>query len=84
MSFKTAMFDSGKIGTILSNSGNKKRNYRFNIIASVTFRINWVLKTMVKFMLSQVTQTKSNSCDIFDCNRVHYIGSIIVNGKKTN
>ena len=40
MSFKTAMFDSGKIGTILSDSGNKKRNYRFNIIASVTFRIN--------------------------------------------
>ena len=24
MSFKTAMFDSGKIGTILSDSGNKK------------------------------------------------------------
>ena len=31
-------------------------NYIFNIITPVTCRIDWVLETMFKFMLSQVNQ----------------------------
>ena len=33
----------------------RKMNYRFNIIAMVTYKIYWVLETMFKFMLPKVT-----------------------------
>ena len=32
--------------------------------------MDWVLETMFKFMLSQVTYTKSNFCNIFDPNKI--------------
>ena len=42
-------------------------NSRFNIITAV---IELILKTMFEFMLSQMTKSKSNSCNIFDSDRI--------------
>ena len=39
-------------------------------VTAVTCRIDCVLKVMFEFMLSQVAQTKSNSCNLFDCDRI--------------
>ena len=45
-------------------------NSRFNIITAVTNRIECILKTAFEFMLSQMTKSKSNSCNMFDSYRI--------------
>ena len=45
-------------------------NSRFNIITAVTYRIECILKAVLEFMLSQMTKFKSNSCNIFDSDRI--------------
>ena len=45
-------------------------NSRFNIITAVINRIECILKAVFEFMLSQMTKFKSNSCNIFDSNRI--------------
>ena len=47
------------------NSGGKKMNSGFNIITTVTYRIECILKAVIEFMLSQMTKSKSNSIIIF-------------------
>ena len=69
MSFQIALLDSGKswyyltiydqfqecgIFITISETVKEKMNCRFNINAEVTYKINWVLETMFKLMLSQV------------------------------
>ena len=43
---------------------------KFNIIIAVTYRIACILKAMFEFILSQMTKSKSNSCNIFDSDRI--------------
>ena len=43
-------------------------NSRFNIITTVTYRIQCILKVVFKFM--QMTKFKSNSCNIFDSDKI--------------
>ena len=45
-------------------------NSRFNIITAVINRIECILKAAFEFMLSQMTKFKSNSCNIFDSDRI--------------
>ena len=40
-------------------------NSGFNIITTVTYRIECILKAVIEFMLSQMTKSKSNSIIIF-------------------
>ena len=44
-------------------------NYRFNIVAAVTYMIDWVLEIMFKFMLSSDLD-QVEFFDIFDPNRI--------------
>ena len=44
-------------------------NYRFNIVAAVTYLIDWVLEIMFKFMLSSDLD-QVEFFDIFDPNRI--------------
>ena len=44
-------------------------NYRFNIVATVTYLIDWVLEIMFKFMLSSDLD-QVEFFDIFDPNRI--------------
>ena len=48
----------------------EKLNSIFNIINVVTYRIECILKAVLEFMLSQMTKSKSNSCNIFDPDRI--------------
>ena len=68
-----------KCATFITIQGimEEKMNYRFNIVATVTYTIDRVLETMFRFMLSYVNYTKSNFCDIFDPNRTVIITKII-------
>ena len=52
-------------------------NSRFNIITTVAYRIQCILKAVFEFMFSQMTKSKSNSCYIFDFDRIMAV-------KKTN
>ena len=45
-------------------------NGRFNIITAVTYRIDCVLEATFEFMLSEVTKTTSNLCNIFASDRI--------------
>ena len=45
-------------------------NGRFNINTAVTFRIDCVLEATFEFMLSEVTKTTSNLCNIFAFDRI--------------
>ena len=45
-------------------------NSRFNIITTVAYRIQCILKALFEFMYSQMTKSKSNSCYIFDSDRI--------------
>ena len=45
-------------------------NSRFNIITVVTNRIDCILRAVLDFMLSQMTKSNSNSCNIFDSDRI--------------
>ena len=45
-------------------------NSIFNIITAVTYRIDCILKAVFDLMLSQMTKSKSNSCNIFDSDRI--------------
>ena len=45
-------------------------NGKFNVITAVAYKINCVLEAMFEFMLSQVAKTMSNSCNMFDSNRI--------------
>ena len=56
-------------------------NSRFNIITAVTNRIECILKTAFEFMLSQMTKSKSNSCNIFDSYRIMAIKKRIEEGR---
>ena len=51
----------------------KKMNSRFYIITAVTYRIESILKAVLEFMLSQMTQSKSKSCNTFDSDRISAI-----------
>ena len=53
-------------------------NSRFNIITVVTNRIDCILKAVLDFMLSQMTKSKSNSCNIFDSDRIMAIRKRII------
>ena len=44
-------------------------NYRFNIVAAVTYMIDWALEIMFKFMLSSDLD-QVEFFDIFDPNRI--------------
>ena len=52
-------------------------NRRFNIINTVTCSIDCTLESMLEFMLSRVTKTKSNSYNIFDSDSVMAIKKTI-------
>ena len=45
-------------------------NSRFNIITAVTYRIECILKAVLEFTLSQMTKSKSKSCNTFDSGRI--------------
>ena len=45
-------------------------NSRFNSIAAVTYQIECILKALFEFVLSQMTKSKLNSCNIFDADRI--------------
>ena len=45
-------------------------NGRFNIVNAVAYRINCITEPAFEFMLSQVTKTKSNMCNIFDSDTI--------------
>ena len=53
-------------------------NSRFNIIIVVTNRIDCILKPVLDFMLSQMTKSKSNSCNIFGSDRIMAIRKRII------
>ena len=45
-------------------------NSRFNIITKVAYRIQCILKAVFEFMFSQIAMSRSNSCYIFDSDRI--------------
>ena len=45
-------------------------NSRFNIIITVTYRNEFILKAVPEFMFSHMTKPKSNSRNIFDSDRI--------------
>ena len=56
-------------------------NSRFNIITTVTYRIQCILKAVFEFMLSQMTKSKWNSCNIFDSDRIVAIKNELEEGR---
>ena len=45
-------------------------NSRFNIITTVAYRIQCILKAVFEFMFSQMTKSKSNLCYTFDSDKI--------------
>ena len=45
-------------------------NSRVNIITAVIYRIECILKAAFEFMFLQMTKSKSNSCNLFDSDRM--------------
>ena len=48
----------------------EKMNSKFNIITAVTYRIECILKAVFEFMMSQITKSKSNLCNVFDSDKI--------------
>ena len=63
------------------NSGGKKINSGFNIITTVTYRIECILKAVIEFMLSQMTKSKSNSIIIFYSDGIIAFGGELGEGR---